>query len=95
LAVVKDMIDTIEANIVHFLTTVADSRSMTIDLETVGDSYPEFLGRIGAEGDLEAATGEWSRLHNEGSPPARGALRQAANRAKRIAKGVPTLLRES
>jgi hypothetical protein len=95
LAVVEDMVDTMEANIHLFLDAIPASRSMTLDLETVGDHFPEFLERIGAEGDREAATQEWTRLHNEGSPPTRGALRQMMHRARRIAKGVPTLLRES
>lgn len=95
LAVAEDMVDTIEANIEHFLATVPDSRTMTLDLETVSEHFPDFLERIDADGDRHAATGEWSRLHNEGSPPTRGALRQIAHRAKRIAKGLPILLRES
>ncbi|MDN5744085.1 MAG: hypothetical protein L0H31_03070 [Nocardioidaceae bacterium] len=58
--------DTVNANIEEFLK---NRPSMTVDLETIETDFPVFLDRIGAEGDLDAAIGEWSVRHNASKTP--------------------------
>jgi hypothetical protein len=65
-ALARFYVDTVRANIEAFLTTVP--YSMTIDLEAAKDQLPEFWYRLGAEGDLDAATSEFDRRYNASVP---------------------------
>lgn len=65
-ALCRDMIQTVNANIVHFVS--AKSRSLTICLEEARERFPEFWDAIGAEGRLEDALREFDVRHNP-SPP--------------------------
>lgn len=60
--VCSDYIDTITTNIEVFLED--KPRKMTLELENASEQFPKFLELIGAQGDLEAAVGEWSVKHN-------------------------------
>ena len=62
-----DYCDTVNSNIRLFLRDKPNV--MEIRLEQVRDRFPEFLDRIGAEGDLEAAAAEWDVRHNRGRRP--------------------------
>ena len=58
-------LDTIEANIRHFLK---DKRQqMSFRLETAAEDFRRFWDWIGAEGDLDAALAEWQVRHNASS----------------------------
>lgn len=57
-------VDTVTANIEAFLRN--KPRAMTIHLEHAKDRFPQFWERIGAEGDLSAATAELDHRHNAG-----------------------------
>jgi len=61
LDVCRHYVDTVNANIHDF---VHDRPSMTVELENIETDFARFLDRIGAEGDREAALGEWSVRHN-------------------------------
>jgi len=61
LDVSRAYVDTVTANIDEFLRT---RPSMTVQLEDVETDFAEFLHRIGAKGDREAALAEWSVRHN-------------------------------
>lgn len=61
-AIADDMIDTITANIRHFLRD--KTHVMTLHLEEIEQSFPAFWHWIGATGDLEAALTEWRVRHN-------------------------------
>jgi hypothetical protein len=63
-ALARDLVETLDSNILHFLRD--KSESMTIDIETATASFPTFWQRIGAEGDLEAALAELGSRHHEG-----------------------------
>lgn len=65
MALARDLVDTLDSNIRHYLRD--KSNTMTIDIETAKASFPEFWERIGAEGDLEAATAEFDARHHEGT----------------------------
>ncbi len=52
---------TVNSNITEFLRS---RRSIHISLENIESDFESFLERICAEGDLEAATREWSTRHN-------------------------------
>ena len=57
-----DYLDTVEANIKHFLKD--KNNTMEVRLETVKVDFTGFWQRIGAEGDLEAALQEWDINYN-------------------------------
>lgn len=57
-----DYIDTVEANIEHFLR--GKSNQMIFRLENAKADFSEFWNRIGAEGDLRFALAEWDISHN-------------------------------
>ncbi|THV37096.1 hypothetical protein [Glycomyces buryatensis] len=59
--VCRDYVETVNTNIEAF---IARRPSMTIWLDQAADRFPLFLDRIGAEGDLEAAVGEFQTVHN-------------------------------
>ena len=62
-----DMWDTVTANVRLFLE--ARPRAMEIDLAEAKDRFPEFLDRIGAEGDLDAALAAWDVKRDESEKP--------------------------
>ena len=64
--IAADMVETITANITHFLRD--KSRVMTIGLETIATDFPRFWNWIGAKGDLAAAMAEWQLRHNATKP---------------------------
>lgn len=57
-------VDTVTANIQEFLR---HRPSMNAQLETIDEDYANFLDRVGAEGDLDAARAEWHVRHNASS----------------------------
>jgi len=57
-----DYIDTVEANIEHFLRD--KTRRMPVRLEHAKADFTVFWERIGAEGDLELALAAWDTSHN-------------------------------
>lgn len=65
LAICRDMVATVTANVEVFLRD--KPRQMTMWLETAAAEFPDFCRAIGAEGDLAAAGGEWKTRHNPGS----------------------------
>ncbi len=66
LALARDYLDTVEANLALFLR---DKRQvMTFRLEQARVDFLAFWDWIGAEGDLAAALAEWDRRYNA-SPP--------------------------
>ncbi|MEN8170618.1 MAG: hypothetical protein ABFS08_10390 [Pseudomonadota bacterium] len=60
--VALDYLDTVEANIEHFLKD--KSMRMPFQLEHAKEDFTSFWLQIGAEGDLEAALAEWETCHN-------------------------------
>lgn len=61
-ALARDYIDTVEANIAHYLK---DKRhTMAFRLENAQEDFRKFWHWIGAEGDLEQALTEWDIRHN-------------------------------
>jgi hypothetical protein len=84
---VLEFIDTVTKNIEFFLSN--KSRVMTMRMEDADQQFPKFLEWIGAEGDLAAATGEWSVRHNEGRK--RGPFRRFFN----IGVGTPLAKRRT
>ena len=74
LEVSLDYCDTVNRNVEHFLEDKSDQMAFT--LENAKKDFRRFWLRIGAEGDLEAALGEWDVAYNstreraaEGSSP--------------------------
>ena len=63
----RDYVDTVTANIEHFLVNKTNTLSMT--LETLADDFEVFLGWIGATGDLDAARAEIRTRHNATETP--------------------------
>lgn len=61
-AICLDYVDTVNANIETFLRDKPNS--MTIRLEDARNGFAEFWKRIGADGDLEGALGEFEVMHN-------------------------------
>ena len=60
-SVVRFYVETVTANIEAFL----EGRSaMSIQLETIDTQFPDFIDRVGATGDLRAATAELGVRHN-------------------------------
>lgn len=60
-----DYIDTVNANIEHFLSS--KSHVMTLNLEELREKFPAFWQRIGAEGNLKEALNEFNERHNSSS----------------------------
>ncbi len=61
----QDYIDTVEANIAHFLR---DKRhTMEFALEQADQDFRRFWHWIGATGDLDKALAEWNTRHNASS----------------------------
>lgn len=58
----KDYIDTVNANIRHFLAD--KSNWMPFALENAASDWPVFWERIGARGDYQASLNEWSAQHD-------------------------------
>lgn len=58
-----DLYDTINANIVFFLKD--KSRKMDFILENADQDFKVFWEKIGAEGDRDAALGEWKQTYNK------------------------------
>ncbi len=67
LALAEDYLHTVEANIALFLR--GKPRRMEFRLERAKQEFRQFWDWIGAEGDLDAALGEWKVAHNSGLPP--------------------------
>jgi len=57
-----DYLDTVEANIAHFLA--GKPRQMAFRLEHAEEDFIAFWRWIGAEGDLDAALAEWRTRYN-------------------------------
>jgi len=72
----RSYIDCVTSNIQMFLRDKPGS--MTIDLEHICDQFPEFWQRIGARGDLDAATKTFDTVFNASTPPT--APSQVSNR---------------
>lgn len=66
ISVCRFYVDTVTANIQEFLRNRAHLR---VDTDQPQRDFHPFLDRIGAEGDLDAAMGEWQVRHNS-SPTA-------------------------
>lgn len=62
MAMCKDFVASVNANIRTFLRD--KPRTLTVRMEEARKDFPEFLTRIGAEGDLDAAVAEWDTAHN-------------------------------
>lgn len=73
-----DYCDTVNANIAAFLKD--KSRKMEFDIEDAESGFREFWTLIGAEGDLDAALGEFRVRHNA----SKTAWARVVNRLKRI-----------
>jgi hypothetical protein len=58
-----DLYDTINMNIETFLKD--KSRKMDFALENAKDDFRIFWERVGAQGDLDKALGEWDRTYNK------------------------------
>lgn len=72
LEVCRFYVDTVTRNVEHFML---GRRGETMWLHEAQDAFPKFLTRIGAQGDLAAATAEWNVRHNAGpGPPMRKRL---------------------
>lgn len=65
LAACYDYIDAVTSNIVAFLRD--KSRVMDFRMEDHANTFPAFLGWIGAEGNLRGACSEWNVSHNRSS----------------------------
>jgi len=67
LELARDYVDAAEANIRLFLKD--KPRQLEVCLERAAQDFPRFWQAIGAQGDLDAALGEWQVRHNasEGS----------------------------
>ena len=57
-----DYIDTVEANIMHFLKD--KTNKMTFKLESARDDFEKFWNLIGADGNLDNALAEWEVHYN-------------------------------
>lgn len=66
---------TINENIRSFLRD--KPHQMTIDIRQIEALFPEFVKQIGAQGDLQAALGEFSRQHNATAPESRAKSKQS------------------
>ena len=64
----RDYVETVTANITHYLRD--KSHVMDMALETMPDDFDQFVGWIGAEGDLTAARAELAIAHNATAPKA-------------------------
>ncbi len=60
--IAQDYLDTVSANIRHFLKD--KSNTMEFSLEQGAGDFRQFWEWIGAEGDLHAALAEWQTRHN-------------------------------
>lgn len=60
--VAEDMVRSINSDIKMFLK---DKDHMKVRVENVEEDFPEFWGKIGAEGDLDAAMNAWRAKHND------------------------------
>lgn len=61
-SVALDLVDTVTANIEHFLRDKPNR--MTIDISIAAESFPEFWAAIGAQGDIKSALQEFLVRHN-------------------------------
>ena len=66
---------TINENIRCFLRD--KPHQMTIDITEVESLFPEFVRRVGAQGNLEAALSEFSKQHNATAPESREKSKQS------------------
>ena len=57
-----DYIDTVNANIAHFLKD--KTNKIDVSIETASTDFADFWEMIGAEGDLDAAIKEWAINYN-------------------------------
>jgi hypothetical protein len=62
LDIALDYVDTVTANIEHFLA--GKPNSMAFHLESAKTDFPRFCERIGAQGNLAAAQAEFDVAHN-------------------------------
>lgn len=96
LDVCRDLVDTVNSNIELFLRN--KTQTMTIELREVDSQFPVFLDRIDAEGDLDAAMGEWVVQHNasrEPPPKPPFSITRAARKGSRALRGLPDYLRDA
>ncbi|SFR82104.1 hypothetical protein SAMN05192580_0814 [Sphingomonas jatrophae] len=85
-AAAEDFVDTVEASIAAFLKD--KSMTMSVRLEEAAAWFPAFCRRIGAEGDVQAASAEWSHAHNSRRP------RTGIRKLKQKIKGIQQVLVE-
>ena len=97
LDIANDMIDTVQANIRHFLR--GKSRTMECRLENIQTDFGKFWELIGAEGDLEAALNTFTRDHNTSAEmfdaPRPSISSRLLRKTWRIMEGLPTYLRDA
>lgn len=92
-----DYCDTVEANIRLFLRDKANW--MGFRLEEARERFPELWRRIGAEGDMDAALGEFGIRHNaawdQRSDAASGPLTRIGSKLYRVGRKLPVFLRNA
>jgi hypothetical protein len=92
LEISADYWDTVNTNIEGFLKD--KTRKMTFALENATEDFTRFWELIGAEGDLQAALGEWETSHNASEAWAsQGPLLSFAYKCKRILSRLPAFIR--
>lgn len=89
-----DLYDNVNMNISTFLKD--KTRTMDFSLENAQDDFRIFWDRIGAEGDLDAALGEWQRTYNKSKVDIFENINEAFRRLRRrfkrpIEKDYPSL----
>lgn len=62
LAIAEDYLDTLDANIRHFLKN--KTKQISVQLESAAHDFERFWDWIGAQGNLKAALAEWQRCYN-------------------------------
>lgn len=85
LEAMRDYVRTVTENIEMFLKDKPNV--MSIRLEEIDRSFPEFCSWISAEGDLDAAMREWAERHNaspEGSQPSSRIARSLRRRVNEL-----------
>lgn len=96
LDVANDMIDTVQANIKHFL----QGKSVTLEcsIENIQSDFVKFWELISAEGDLDAALKTFTGEHNTSeeffNKPRRSVISHLPQKLWRIVAGLPEYLRD-
>jgi 1,2-diacylglycerol 3-alpha-glucosyltransferase len=71
----RELVRTINENIRCFLRD--KPYQMTIDIAEIQSRFPEFVKRVGAQGDLDSALAEFSQQHNATAPESRVKSKQS------------------